>query len=341
MIKRRNINKSQFLIENFKHDDNKINYYTGVRTYKIFLIIFRYTFKSEKGPIGAVHQYILKGKWKKYHKLTPINELFLTLMKLRRGFDYQTLGDMFCISKSAVGRIFISWINLLYVKLSKMNIFPHRDTILQHASPQFLKKYVNVIGSIDCTEFAIQQPSSLVRQSQCYSQYKGTNTLKGLIMINPNGAIIFISTLFTGMLLGLMMFMFLISLLLLGSISDKKIIEESGFLYLLKMKIEKDELNAGDIILADKGFEIKNILEDIGIELNIPTFKVTGMQFQDNEVEYIRKIAHERIHVERAIRRIKTFKILSSRIPIILLGSINQIYTVCALLTNFMPPLRN
>lgn len=190
--------KSRFYVENFMHNDKKIFYYSGLQSFKLLLVVFRFVFKSEKGPTGVVHQSASKGMFKKHHCLTPLNELFLTLMKLRRNFEYETLADMFLISKSAVGRIFTTWINLLYCQLADMKIFPHRETILDNAPRSFLQKYPNVIGSIDCTEFYIQTPSSLVCQSQCYSQYKGTSTLKGLIMINPNGAIIFISTLYTG-----------------------------------------------------------------------------------------------------------------------------------------------
>ena len=50
-------------------------------------------------------------------------------------------------------------------------------------------------------------------------------------------------------------------------------------------------------------------------------------------------IASERIHVERAIQRIKIFNILSNQIPITLLGIIDDIVTVCAALTNLRPPL--
>ena len=46
-----------------------------------------------------------------------------------------------------------------------------------------------------------------------------------------------------------------------------------------------------------------------------------------------RKIASVRIHVERAIGRIKSFQIL--KIPITLAGLSNQIVTVCAFLSNF------
>ena len=50
-------------------------------------------------------------------------------------------------------------------------------------------------------------------------------------------------------------------------------------------------------------------------------------------------IAAERIHVERAISKIKSFHIFDQIIPLSLSGSINQIWTVCALLTLFQEPI--
>ena len=47
-----------------------------------------------------------------------------------------------------------------------------------------------------------------------------------------------------------------------------------------------------------------------------------------------------RIHVERAIRRIKEYHIFDSDVPLSTLGSINQLYTVVCLLTTFQGPLR-
>ena len=53
-----------------------------------------------------------------------------------------------------------------------------------------------------------------------------------------------------------------------------------------------------------------------------------------------RRIAKFRIHVERAIERIKNYHILDY-VPITLCSSgvIDQIFFVCAMLTNFQPPL--
>ena len=50
-------------------------------------------------------------------------------------------------------------------------------------------------------------------------------------------------------------------------------------------------------------------------------------------------IAKVRIHVVRAIRRIKEFHLFDSDISLSILGSVNQLYTVACLVTNFQGAL--
>ena len=54
----------------------------------------------------------------------------------------------------------------------------------------FTVQYPNVVR-IDCAEFSCQEPCSLIRQSQSFSNYKHHTSFKSLTMVNPNGAISF------------------------------------------------------------------------------------------------------------------------------------------------------
>ena len=167
---------------------------------------------------------------------------------------------------------------------------------------------------IDCTELFCQSPSSLRTQSSLYSSYKHHVTYKALVGIAPSGAITFISQLYD------------------GSISDKEIVNRSGILDPRFWKLE-------DSVMADRGFTIEDELGAIGVKLNIPSFLDGREQLTKDEVKESQSIASVRIHVERAIRRIKKFKQIRNEIPLVLHGSINQLWTVTCLLCNFLPPL--
>lgn len=109
-----------------------------------------------------------------------------------------------------------------------------------------------------------------------------------------------------------------------GSISDRKLVEVSGL------------LEAGDEIMADKGFTIQDLLPPIRAHLNVSNSQA---QIPANDVILTKKIAQIRVHIERAIGRIKEFRILQSTIPATMWDSINELIYVCCMLTNFSPPL--
>lgn len=52
-----------------------------------------------------------------------------------------------------------------------------------------------------------------------------------------------------------------------------------------------------------------------------------------------KKIANARIHVERAIGRMKTFHILQETLPITLVPLVDDIIVICAAIANMQPPL--
>ena len=129
--------------------------------------------------------------------------------------------------------------------------------------------------------------------------------MKALIGIAPNGCITYVSDLYG------------------GSRSDKEIVQHCGVLNMFV---------PGDMIMADKGFNIRSIWPS-GVTLNIPSFLYNG-QFTKDEIVNNKTIAIARIHVERAIQRIKIFDILD-HIPGNLRQYADKIFKVCACLTNF------
>ena len=167
---------------------------------------------------------------------------------------------------------------------------------------------------IDCFELHREVLSSLPVQSQLNGTCKSHTTFKGLIGIVPSGGIAFLSELFT------------------RSISDCELFEQSGFLKLL------ESATRGRSLMADRGFDVEDLLAPLGIKLNVPARK-SGLQLTEAGVLRTQRIARVRIHVERAINRAKNFTIFDKVIPLSLAGSINQMWTVCCLLTNFQPPL--
>ena len=176
----------------------------------------------------------------------------------------------------------------------------------------FHQKYPSTRVIIDCTEIFIQKPSCFRAQSDTFSSYKSHNTAKGLIGIAPNGAVTFVSELYG------------------GHCTDKVIVEDCGILQLL---------SEGDSVMADRGFEIQDLLARKKVYLNIPPFMRCKDQLSPEEEDETREIASVRIHVERAIERVKNYNILTQVIPNSMSEDLNKIWKVCSLLSNLKGPL--
>ena len=178
----------------------------------------------------------------------------------------------------------------------------------------FRDTYTSTKVILDCTELFCHRPSSLTIQSSLFSHYKHHVTHKCLVDIAPSGAITFVSELFD------------------GSISDIEIVKRSGML-------QKELWEDGDSVMADRGFTVTELLKPLGVALNIPGFLKGQDQLSHEDVTESQTTAAVRIHVERAIQRIKNFRQIRNEIPLVLHGSVNQIWTVSCLLCNFMNPL--
>ena len=71
----------------------------------------------------------------------------------------------------------------------------------------------------------------------------------------------------------------------------------------------------------------------------MPPFLKGKQQLDAAELVETRTIASLRIHVERAMERIKNYHIFDRTIPSSLTDVVEQMFFVCAVLTNFLPPL--
>ena len=161
------------------------------------------------------------------------------------GLFEEDLADRFGVHPSTVSHIFITWVNFLYFEFKDIPLWPTRAKVQQHIPESYKKKYPATRVIIDATKVKVAQPSNPAEQYMTFYSYKNTNTFKSLIEITPSGAICFVSSLYS------------------GSISDKESIRQSGFLPLLEK---------GNSVMADKGFDISDLLLPLDVSLNIPPF---------------------------------------------------------------------
>ena len=108
---------------------------------------------------------------------------------------------------------------MLAANLKHLIVWPSKEVIATNI-PDCFNKFPSKRVVIDCTEFFIEIPSSLVNQTITYSSYKSHNTFKLLVGISPTGVVTFLSKLWGGG----------------GYASDKQIVKESGLLNLLERR---------------------------------------------------------------------------------------------------------
>jgi len=312
----------KFTINEIFNSDHLIKFYTGIPTYAIFQWLI------DQIKLHAANMKYFRGKESmedKYYQIHNTdkpgpnrtmsidNEFLLTMMKLRLNLKEEDLAQRFCISQSAVSQIISTWIPFLALELEEFIYWPTQDEILTYY-PQCFKKYKKTVRCIiDCTEIQIDRPSLAASNNAVYSQYKSRPTLKCLVGITPGGTISYVSKAFG------------------GSESDKKIVKSTGIV---------NRFEAGDICMADRGFNIQELFLEKQVELIIPPFKRTTPstdQFTLEEDAATKQVANARIHVERAIGRLKSFDILQGPIPLNMIDLMDSTLIICSAITNLQP----
>ncbi|XP_077533318.1 uncharacterized protein LOC144145537 isoform X2 [Haemaphysalis longicornis] len=290
---------------------SKCRSYTGLPNVKVFEALFKYLEPRARNMTYWGSDDKKQGETRGRPKEIDLrNEFFMVLVRLRTGMSTEEVARNFMLSESQVSRIFSTWINFLQRELRRLTNIPPKEDMAQHL-PKSFKGFEDTRLVLDATEVRIQRSSLLKAQRQTFSRYKHYNTYKALLGCTPDGYVAFVSRLWG------------------GSVSDKAILESSGLM---------DLLEEGDAIMVDKGFTFPHLR--LGITVHRPPFRERHERQMPAEAVYeTRKIASARVHVERAIGRVKTFRILKGAFPITMLDIAEQVFQVCCFLANFKPPL--
>ena len=115
-----------------------------------------------------------------------------------------------------------------------------------------------------------------------------------------------------------------------GGISDKEITRCSRIL---------DLLEPGDSVMADKGFNINDLRREHNVLLNILPSLESQVQFSPQDDQKTKTIVNLKIHVKWAIRRVKEYHFFDLEVPLSTLGSVNKLFSVACLPTNFQGPV--
>nr|XP_047135487.1 uncharacterized protein LOC124812653 [Hydra vulgaris] len=300
------IPQAEFTWNRLSHSDRLIKFYTGC-TKKVFMFLVSKGKKKYenvcyyKGKPSQSFKFRSENKKKPGNKrtLTIEDEILLMCMKLRLDLAIQDLAFRFSISNSQCSSILTTWITYFGNELKPLLLWP-------------TGKLHNVEGIIDCTEQKIQKPSNAKAQYQTFSTYKSCNTLKKLVVTTKTGSFSFISKAYG------------------GQASDRHITEDCNVINMF---------SEGSVCLADKGFNIQDLLLKKKVVLVCPPFKKKGLHFTRTKVLSAKEIARSRVHVERSIRRLKEFNICKNELSLTMLDLINYIYIICGALSNLQPSI--
>ena len=293
---------TQLTEDSFRDNDDKTKFYTGIPSFSLLMHV-----------LNLIAPHIKRNS---QNALCQFQEFLLVLIRLKLNSPLQDLAYRFNVSVPTAHRIFDRWIYVMSVRLNFLIQWPEQEELQATMPLVFQRNFGKKVAVIiDCFEIFTERPSSLIARAMTWSNYKHHNTVKFLIGVTPQGVISFISKAWG------------------GRVSDKYLTENSGLLR---------RLLPGDIVLADRGFDIADSVGFYQAGLHIPAFTRGKKQLSAKEVE-TRKIANVRIHVERVIGLVRRkYSILQGILPIQLvtarrggdLAPIDKIAIICCALTN-------
>lgn len=100
-------------------------------------------------------------KWSKTVKgsksLSTTDRLLLVLITLRQHFDFQHISHLFNVSSQDSSAILTQSINYMFFRLGSLDIWPHRDPLIENIPESYKKDFLNTLVIIDCTKLKVQK----------------------------------------------------------------------------------------------------------------------------------------------------------------------------------------
>ncbi|XP_042912961.2 uncharacterized protein [Parasteatoda tepidariorum] len=105
--------------------NDELNTFTGFDSETFFKIFNFLNFKERRSPL---------------QEFTPLQEFFVFMIKLRTGVTLDFLAYVFKVSSSTISRTFNKVTEIVYLKISQVDIWPDRQQVLEYMPASFKSK---------------------------------------------------------------------------------------------------------------------------------------------------------------------------------------------------------
>jgi DDE superfamily endonuclease/Helix-turn-helix of DDE superfamily endonuclease len=229
--------------------------------------------------VPASHIFLLQLLADKVKGQYAVENVMITLRKIRLNESFKVLGKFFCMGKSSISEIFRRTLPTVADCLEDFVYRVDPKVILSNLPSAFRFEYSSVTDILDCFEIQVQSPCNAEHRAILYSSYKGGTTLKFLICVTPDCFCTFLSRGYG------------------GRIGDSTLTTDCGYMEGLTNKHQ---------VMADRGFKgLEGVLDLQGVKLVRPPSISGGKPMSKDECSSGKKIAALRIHVERYIGKVR------------------------------------
>eukprot|EP00730_Choanoeca_flexa_P006295 TRINITY_DN12127_c0_g2_i9.p1 TRINITY_DN12127_c0_g2~~TRINITY_DN12127_c0_g2_i9.p1 ORF type:complete len:357 (+),score=21.14 TRINITY_DN12127_c0_g2_i9:788-1858(+) len=251
------------------------------------------------------------GRGVDFHQL-----LVTLLLRVRKGLAVKDCAALAGLHRlSNLSRIFERFVCLLHTICSMLDpTSSWTDELTAKCKAQPFRGFFDSVDLVaDCSSTPTDASGNTFIRDRLFSAYYGGTCAKWAIGLGPTGHILWFSRMYA------------------GNVSDDDISIEDGIL---------TRIGKGRVLLYDKGGgTLRTRLEEDGKGYLCPHTKVAG-RLTTGEVVSSRIISNRRGHVERAVRRLKHFRFLTSRLHHASYAQADMLFAICVFLCNLQGPIK-